>query len=305
MASWPCRLGPGKRCIRGEIMGKSWLALTGVLVALALLSVPMPTRGIQFGTADTSHTYVGAWVGDGSDGRIGWCSGELVSPHVFVTAGHCVADFLNRGVTPKTTWVTFDTNIFPAGVAPPSCTPCLVPGFTPPAPDWLAVSTFLADPLFNASAGSFHGLAAFDLHDIGAVILTEGVTSVGFATLAPIGLLDSLQATGTLANTDASLLGYGLDQDSQVTAERRITQAPILGAAPHWLFLQATYRATGAGGVNRGDSGGPELVSQEGTEYLVAINNFFTGLAKGITGGYRVDTVSAQTFIMAEIAANS
>ncbi len=46
-------------------------------------------------------------------------------------------------------------------------------------------------------------------------------------------------------------------------------------------------------------------MSQGGTEYLVAINNFSTGLAKGITGGYRVDTTSAQTFIMAEIATDS
>lgn len=287
-------------------MRKSWLGLTGALVALALLSLSVPVRGITFGTADTTHTYVGAWVEQNPDGSMGWCSGELVSPHVFVTAGHCVAFFLARGASAKTTWVTFDTNIFPPGITPPSTTPGIVPGFTPPAPDWLAVSSFMADPLFNATAGSFSGLATFDLHDIAVVILKKGVTSVGFATIAPIGLLDTLQTTGALEQSSDSVLGYGWDQNNQVTAQRRITQAPMLGAAPHWLFLQATNAATGGGGMNTGESGGPELLSLGGTEYLVAINNFYSGFpTAGIDGGYRIDTTSAQTFIMAEIAANS
>lgn len=289
----------------GEIVRNGWIAATASLVALAVLIQSVPVQGITFGTADTTHTYVGAWIEQNPDGSLGWCSGELVSPRVFVTAGHCVAFFLALGASPKATWVTFDTNIFPPGMTPPSTTPGIVPGFTPPAPDWLAVSSFTADPLFNASAGSFDGLATFDLHDIAVVILKKGVTSAGFATLAPIGLLDTLQTTGALEQSSVSVLGYGTDQNNQVTAQRRIAQAPALGVAPHWLFLQATNAATGSGGLGRGDSGGPDLLTFGGTEYLVALNNYGAGLfTTGVDGGYRVDTASAQGFILSEIAAN-
>ncbi len=280
--------------------------LAFLVLALTASAFSSPARGIAFGAPDTTHTYVGAWIGQGADGSFAWCSGELVSPRVFLTAGHCVSSFLGTGVTVRTTWVTFDTNIFPPGVAPPSTTPGIVPGFAPPAPDWLAVSSFMADPLFNASAGSFNGLATFDLHDIAVVILKEGVTSVGFASLAPIGLLDNLQMTGALQHSSVSVLGYGWDENNQVTAQRRITQVPALGVAPHWLFLQVTNAATGGGGINKGDSGGPELLVLGGIEYLVAINNFFSGFpTSGIDGGYRVDTSGGLSFIQAEIASNS
>ncbi len=164
------------------------------------------------------------------------------------------------------------------------------------------MASYAADPLFNPFAGSFHGLAIHDAHDIGVVILSgDGAPeSLGLAPLAPIGFLDSLQQ-GTLARASVTVLGYGADENGLATAQRRVTQMPFLGAAPHWLFLQGNHVATDSGTVGHGDSGGPELVTVGGTEYFVAINNFMSG---GTAGGYRVDTESAQSFIQAEIEAN-
>ncbi len=290
------------QCVTGINMRRGRLLLLSAVVIFTMLASSMPANAITYGTADTTHTYVGAWVFQLPDGRFRWCSGELVSARVFLTAGHCVVGFAAMGATPQTTWVTFDTNIFPAPFLPPSDTPGFVPGFKPPAPDWKAVSSFVADPLFKfyVCAG---GCPMDDPHDHGVVILKKPVTSVGLANLPPVGLLDSLPRS-TVTKATISLLGYGRDQNLTPTAQRRIAHASILGISPAWLHTGAT-NASGNGGVCGSDSGGAELLNVGGTEYLVATAALITSCDLGVDFGNRVDTASAQPFILSEIAANA
>jgi hypothetical protein len=121
---------------------------------------------ITGGTTDGSaHPYAGALV---VDGRVA-CSGVLVSPALFLTAGHCVAG------APTRVDVTFDPQL--------------------DAASWtLAPGTAHLDPGY--------GVDNKDSHDL-AVIVLDLPVSVAPAQLPSAGLLDSAQP-GVLTS-----VGYG------------------------------------------------------------------------------------------------
>src|SRR3954447_17128681 len=75
-------------------------------ILVALFLVPASAGAIVNGSFDgDAHPYVGiAAAGDD------FCSGSLVSPTLFVTAGHCTAAFAATGAT---TFVTFDAHARP------------------------------------------------------------------------------------------------------------------------------------------------------------------------------------------------
>jgi V8-like Glu-specific endopeptidase len=64
-----------------------------VLAAVALVSLVMAVvvQAITFGENDNGrHPFVGSMVIEFQGDRLQLCSGTLVSPTVFVTAGHCL-----------------------------------------------------------------------------------------------------------------------------------------------------------------------------------------------------------------------
>ena len=65
--------------------------LMSVLIILSLLVLTLPAAAVTFGEPDGGgHPYVGfAAFYDGSGGFLWSCSGTLLSPTVFLTAGHC------------------------------------------------------------------------------------------------------------------------------------------------------------------------------------------------------------------------
>src|SRR6516165_5175741 len=109
------------------------------------------------------------------------CSGTLISPTVFLTAGHCIFLLQNMfGVTQV--WATFDS-VFS------SDTPNLYSG------------TMHLNPLFP-------GRGASDPEDLGVIVLDRPVVGLTPAALPPLGLLDRMFAGG-LTNTLFTIVGYG------------------------------------------------------------------------------------------------
>ena len=111
--------------------------LVRAVIALALLMViALPANGITWGEPDTSDAYpaVGAimidWrvIGQPEFGLGVYCSGTLIHPLVFLTAGHCADGLIDDGIIDSNgfpvpgdddeadIWVSFDEN--PIGLRP-------------------------------------------------------------------------------------------------------------------------------------------------------------------------------------------
>jgi len=135
------------------------------------------------------------------------------------------------------------------------------------------------------------------------VILAKPVRNVRPATLAPVGYLDGLRASGALAESRFALVGYGMNEQFQLTGDRRIADAEFQTLLDAYLVTSANANM-GNGGVCFNDSGGPTFHESDGTEYLVATHIFgFGDCGEGTNGDYRVDTESARAFIQSVLAA--
>ena len=80
-----------------------------ILIGLVLILTVgvIPVAAITWGEPDSEHTNVGAMVVDWPGfGPFQWCSGTLIHPRLFLTAGHCTVDLDTFGV--ETVWVNFD-----------------------------------------------------------------------------------------------------------------------------------------------------------------------------------------------------
>lgn len=261
----------------------------GRWVAVALVSVLSATvvLALSNGTVDVAHGYVGAGIIPNAFGATGFsggdgfveCSGTLVSPRVFLTAGHCVDAVITTGTLSQLR-VTFDaTNIFP------------------PPPDALSVSSLAVMPGFQITNSETP-----DFNDVGVIILSQAVHNITPARLAPVGLLDTFPG---LNKATVSLVGYGLNEQFVWTGNRQIAAANFVNLNDTWFKYNP--------GTCFGDNGGPTLLVDGPTEYQIGVHSSITsntGHGAAVDGcgpaGYdtRIDTVSAQSFIQAQIAAN-
>jgi hypothetical protein len=164
--------------------------------------------GYQELSARSDHTFVGLIAFYDSD----WvfqhrCTGELLTPTVVLTAGHCTDDG-NGGVNAHARiWVLqdvgshFDGTIDAQTGYPTSCTGTLGDGI---AGGWCAES----DTMYNYGFDNFAGFP--DIHDTGIVILDTAIDVNEFGELAGDGTVDTLiKARGT-QDVTMRVSGYGL-----------------------------------------------------------------------------------------------
>jgi hypothetical protein len=218
-------------------------------------------------------------VADDADGPAWRCTGTLISPTVFLTAGHCVHE-----ATAARVW--FDTDLtdneeYPfGGETSIEGTPIPHPNFT-------------------------GALTPPNTSDVGVVILSEPVEGLGFGALPEIGLAEELNGppgkTATL-----NIVGYGrqLVKPELIIELVRHQATPMLvelnGALTkdYGIHLSSNPgKGGGTGGSCFGDSGGPALAA-EGSNIVVGVGSF--GLNANCRGAgfyYRVDTEYAQEFI--------
>ena len=259
---------------------KRGLAVVATALAAAALSAG-PAVSVTGGEPDGArHPNVGALIADfPGSGPAPVCSGTLVSPTVFLTAGHCVASLAGQGVS--RVWVTFDPTLDPAAWT-------LLPG------------AYYLDPAFGHDRG--------DLHDLAVVVLSSVVAGVQPAALPPAGLLDRLAASGELRSAVFVNVGYGFSD--RVTGggkpqllydgARRVSTSPFGALTGTWLKLSSNANATGQGGVCYGDSGGPRFLG--GSSTVVAITSGGDAACAGMSSSYRLDTPSARAFLSSFVA---
>lgn len=248
------------------------LVVACALALVAVLSVSAPAGAITYGMPDTDHGFVGAWVvTDAEDNVVGLCSGSLIAPTVFLTAGHCTS--LGPLIAPPLKmYLTFGDDYT-----------SLIGRID------LTAAQFVTDPGFTKNRN--------DPHDVGVILLSAPVTGE-LGTLAPAGLLDQLAASGDLMplQTTFTVVGYGLDQDLQFTHQRESATEGFLSLQTAWLS-NSENPAVGFGGGCNGDSGGPVLYTRAGTEYIVSLVSIGDTMCHGLDKSYRIDTAEAQEFI--------
>ena len=253
------------------------LLALGMVIAMAIPASAI-TRGGELDLDD--HPYVGVMVAF-VDGEPAWrCSGSMISPTVYVTAGHCT-----DGADSAAVWFETDidadrdTNGYPFG------------GGTE------TTGSVNTHPLYDP--------AAFFLYDLGVVVLDEPVDLPAYAALPEVDMVDGLGHGRNEAVVTA--VGYGLQaatanpvmQDEKTQADVVRHQAELfvvdtigqagIGAfdvplGPNSMILSGDAKH---GGTCFGDSGGPFLIDGD---TLVAVNSFgLNGNCAGIGGAFRID----------------
>jgi len=289
-------------------MKRKVVVLSAVVVLLALTAVPALaiTNGVPDGN---NHPYVGLMVTHDEDGFPLWrCSGSLLSPEAFLTAGHCT----EPPAAHVEVWfasgpVTTDPDYLAAVQADPdgavSCNdsplfdgyPCDGDGGGDPQlnPD------YCASPCGN-------GLPGFAFRDVGMVDLSSDPVSV--AVVSAYADLPSAGQVDTLRNkTGVDFVGYGVSVQAQIpgvflpqpppfyrwTGPRTRMFAPSELVSGNFVhsdeFIKlALNPGGGSGGLCFGDSGGPDLLA--GTDTILAVNSYVTNVnCSGVGYSSRVD----------------
>jgi hypothetical protein len=270
-------------------------ALILAIVAGSLVFSPR-TAAITYGFVDSNNTFAntGAFIAKSpTTGQIfPICSGTMITPNVFLTASHCTL-FFTQDLAPEgfVAYVSLDGSI-PFGPLTSNKT------------QLLPVAHVVTNPNFNP--------AQSDSGDIGVLILQRDVRGVTPATLPACGLLDQLVAQNGLKSAVFTPVGYGVQNrvvGGGVPFFQDLNPIPRMFAFSSFNSLNGGYLrlsqnpSTGNSGTCFGDSGGPNFLTVNGKQTLVAITITGDSVCRSTNVDYRVDIASAQAFLAAVNAA--
>jgi hypothetical protein len=171
------------------------LVVLATLVAAVAFAAPATAVTGDY-VKDYEHPFVGLVVFYDAQGEFLWrCTGSLLTPTVFLTAGHC-ADTVGGAVTARVYFqqdagVNYDpaTEVDPVSGYPEYC-----------ADGTLGVTCATSDQLYNFD---FPGsLRLPNTHDVGLVILDQPIFLSEYGVLAEAGSLDQLATRRGFAGSD-------------------------------------------------------------------------------------------------------
>jgi trypsin len=264
-------------------------------MALAIVLAGGVAQAIINGEPDRgpkAHPYVGALVSVPSSGefegqRIPLCSGTLISPRVFLTAGHCT-DFLIRKDLP--TYVSFDPTYKPGESKVIKATPYLHPRFCLPED-----KAECAPPGRPEIVGS---LPRDFRYDVGVAVLEKPVRMASYGALPDAGLVETLKEGQSLTAVGYGTTGYEIDgeppprpqlvypEDRYRATVRLLNTNDALGD----MFVKTTgvslIRGKGEAPC-KGDSGGPLFMPDQQT--IVGVTSFGAPVCRGPAYYQRMD----------------
>jgi hypothetical protein len=219
------------------------------------------------GTPDTAHPYVGTIANPQGSVITNNCSGSLISPTVYLTAGHCI---FNRVIVPGLQHGQYGVSF---------------------------------DPVFSPGAAFVTGEAYlhpdFPMFDVGVIVLDQD-QSLGVATLPTEYLLDEMMKAGGLARQELTVVGYGaIDGGPHVprrigVGTRRV--ATIVFDSLVGTLLHARQEPVAdLGGACNQDSGAPFLFV--GTTDLAAVATGGNRNCAGTSFGQRLDLPEVRQFL--------
>jgi len=274
---------------------KLLFSVFSVMVILALVASPVYAITGNY-VEDFEHPFVGLVAFYDEEGEFIWrCSGSLLSPTVFLTAGHC-ADTEGGAVTARI-WFQQDAgaNYDPATQLDP------VTGY----PDYCAAGT-LGVTCAEVSEGNIYN---FDYtgrlpntRDVGILILDQPINLSEYGELPEANLLDSYATQRGRQDTTVTVSGYGLTtrttpQDPHPDLsfrERLMAEGDIINlrsALNAGFNVQTQGSGKGRGGTCNGDSGGPVFLGGFESNLIIGVTSFGIGnlLCQGTDFAYRID----------------
>ncbi|HLC35471.1 MAG TPA: trypsin-like serine protease [Anaerolineales bacterium] len=270
--------------------------MTSAVALVALALVVSPAFAITGNWVDDNeHPFVGLAVFYNADGDFIWrCSGSLISPDKFLTAGHC-ADTA-EGAASARVYFQQDAgaNYDPVSQHDP------VSGY----PDDCAAGTLgtlcaTSSQIFNYGFANFAGFP--NTHDTGLVILDQPIAMAEYGELASAGTLDALGTARGKKDTTFTVSGYGLTYRTQehsavpnISFRSRLmansTLVNLNSANNDGYNLQTQGNGDDRGGTCSGDSGGPVFLGGTDSNKIVAVTSFgLNALCRGTDFAYRVD----------------
>ena len=248
-----------------KILKAAWLALVASL-GFGAQSVQAVTNGELDGTR---HPYVGLMVAQTAKGEPLWrCSGTLISPTIFLTAGHCT----EKPAAQVEIWFDADVEHF-------------IPQNGYPYKGDAGGKPY-THPQYDPNA--------FFRYDLGVVVLKKPVQMPKYGALPALDVLDKLVAQRGLQDVTFTAVGYGLQRINPVFEE---SERVRMVATPHLLQINTGYTGDfslllsnnhSTGGTCFGDSGGPNFIGK--SNVVGGVTSFgINGNCAGTGGVYRVD----------------
>jgi hypothetical protein len=264
------------------------------ILLIALAATATPARAITGNfVEDDEHPFVGLAVFYDENGEYSHrCSGSLLSPRVFLTAGHCVEGAETARVYfQQDAGAHFDPALDydPITGYPDACLtqPCAT-----------------SDELYN-----YGYPAGFpNTKDVGLIILDEPITLAEYGVLAAAGSLDDLATRRGHKESAFTVSGYGLSYTNpHVTEsfrERLMASSKLVNlrsALTDGFNLQTSNNPGIGGGTCFGDSGGPVFYGDFSSNIIVGVTSF--GLSEHVCAGvdfaYRTDQADVLAWILA------
>ncbi len=254
-------------------MRKKMLLATLVVVAI-LAGAVGPVAAVTDGEPDgNGHPYVGLMVAQDINRNPLWrCSGTLLSPTLFLTAGHCT----EAPAAHVEIWFAADVE---SGI----------PGNGYPYKGNIGGTPY-THPNYDPNA--------FFRYDLGVVVLDTPLEMETYGALPKQDVLDRLARQRGRQGVTFTAVGYGLQQSFPDAASwKEQAQRVRMVAQPRLIQINTGFTGdfslllsnnANTGGTCFGDSGGPNFI---GTSNVVGgVTSFgINGNCAGTGGVYRVD----------------
>lgn len=244
-----------------------------VIVLSLVFSFVGTAQAVTDGEPDgEGHPYVGLLVAQDAAGTPLWrCSGTLIAPKLFLTAGHCT-EFPAAHVE-----IWFDADLTNAAahnypfVGDVGGTPYTHPQYNP---------------------------NAFFLHDLGVAVLDKAVKMDEYGALPALEVLTALNSKRGKQDVTFTAVGYGLQMSFPDAASWKEHNVRVrMVATPHLLQIDTGFvgdfsmllsNNANTGGTCFGDSGGPNFIGS--SNVIGGVTSFgINGNCAGTGGVYRVD----------------